>query len=308
MSDHRKNRNSNRQQEAKKLTSLNRSATQSLLNSITISWQLARQLTKLLAITLVLFLAEFLTGSAFASEAASGAAGTSTESSLPHNWQMGIGKVFSPMGQRLVDFHNLLLIIITAIVIIVVALMAYILIRYNAKRNKVPSDLTHSTPLEIVWTVIPVLILMVIAIPSMQLLYYIDRVPNAEMTLKVTAHQWNWSYEIPDAKVAFDSNYDEKGEPRKLAVDKPLVLPINTNIRVLVTSTDVIHSWYLPKLGVQIYATPGRTNETWLNISQEGTYYGQCNQICGAYHGQMPIMIKGVSKEQYAAWLSTVKN
>ena len=226
---------------------------------------------------------------------------------MPHPWQMGMQGSFSPTREHLIDFHNILLVVITLITILVMCLMIYIMFRFREKANPNPSHLTHNTKLEVIWTLLPVLILVGIAVPSLHLLYYLDRVPNPDMTVKVTAHQWYWSYEYPDDAVKFDSSYDDKQQPRQLGVDNPLVLPVGANVRVLVTSSDVFHSWLVPTLGVQIYASPGRTNETWLNITEEGTFYGQCNQICGVNHGFMPIKVIGLSKEKYAAWLGQAK-
>ena len=160
---------------------------------------------------------------------------------------------------------------------------------------------------------IPVVILVVVAVPSFKLLYYGDRTPNPEMTLKVVGHQWYWSYEYPDlGEVKFDSNIvaaaDLKpGQKRLLDVDQPVVLPINTNVRIQFASTDVMHSWFMPALGVQVYTTPGRLNEGWVNITKEGTYYGQCNQICGVNHGFMPIKVQALSKDAYAKWAEEAK-
>lgn len=235
------------------------------------------------------------------------AADDKTALGAPTPWQMGMQGAFSPNRESLMNFHSLLLVIITVIVIVVLGLMLYIMFRFREKANPNPSHLTHNTTLEVVWTLVPVLILLVIAVPSLNLLYFLDRTPNPDMTIKVSAHQWYWSYEYPDNGVKFDSLFAENQEPRQLAVDNPLVLPINTNVRVLVTSGDVMHSWLIPNLGVQIYATPGRTNETWLRITQEGTFYGQCNQICGVNHGFMPIKVVGLSSEKYAAWLAQAK-
>jgi len=161
-------------------------------------------------------------------------------------------------------------------------------------------------------TVVPVLILVAIAIPSFKLMYYMDRVPDAAMTINVTGHQWYWSYAYPKEKIAFDSNIvpEDKlkpGQPRLLTVDNPLVVPANTNVRVLVTSTDVIHSWFMPSFGVQEYAVIGRHNESWFNVEKPGTYYGECNQICGVNHSRMPIEIVAMSKPDYEKWLVDAK-
>ena len=266
------------------------------------SWFLAR----VLAWVLVPFALTFWGGNVFAASAQPTTDGNGVIG-MPQPWQMGMQGSFSPTREHLIDFHNILLVVITLITILVMCLMIYIMFRFREKANPNPSHLTHNTKLEVIWTLLPVLILVGIAVPSLHLLYYLDRVPNPDMTVKVTAHQWYWSYEYPDDAVKFDSSYDEKQQPRQLAVDNPLVLPVGANVRVLVTSSDVFHSWLVPTLGVQIYASPGRTNETWLNITEEGTFYGQCNQICGVNHGFMPIKVIGLSKEKYAAWLGQAK-
>jgi cytochrome c oxidase subunit II len=209
------------------------------------------------------------------------------------------------------EFHHLLLYIITAIVLFVTALLLIIIFRFNEKRNPTPSKTSHNTLLEVVWTAIPVLILVVIAIPSFRLLYYADKSPDPEMTLKVVGHQWYWSYEYPDhGDIAFDSYMirDEDLKPedralRLLKVDNEVVLPVNTRIQVLVTAQDVIHSWAMPAFGVKKDAIPGRMNETWVEISKPGVYYGQCSEICGTGHAFMPIAIRAVSKDDFAAWV-----
>jgi cytochrome c oxidase subunit 2 len=231
----------------------------------------------------------------------------------PEPWQMNMTGGFSPTKHRLNDFHDLLLVVITAIVIFVFLLLAYIIVRFNARSNPVPSTTTHHTMLEVAWTLIPVLILVGVAIPSFKLLYFLDRAPDAELTIKVAGHQWYWSYEYPDqGGLTFDSAYVadsdlQPGQPRQLTVDNPLVLPVGTKVRILVASTDVMHSWLVPPLGVQMYATPGRTNETWVQVDEEGMFYGQCNQICGVNHGYMPIAIQGVAKDKFPAWIEEAK-
>ncbi|MDI9409237.1 MAG: cytochrome c oxidase subunit II [Candidatus Pacebacteria bacterium] len=225
----------------------------------------------------------------------------------PQPWQMMMRGDFSPMSDQLISFHNLLLVVIFAIVVVVMGLLLYIMVRFSAKNNPKPQSVTHNTTLEVIWTVVPILILMVIAVPSIKLLYFLDKVPKADMTIKVQGQQWLWTYSYPDEKIRFESNFDPEGEPRQLAVDNPLVVPINTNIRVLVTSPDVMHSWFVPTLGIQIYATPGRTNETWMRVSEVGTFYGQCNQICGIRHAFMPVKIVAKTPEDYATWLVEAK-
>jgi cytochrome c oxidase subunit 2 len=231
----------------------------------------------------------------------------------PKPWQLGFQEPASLVKMRIHDFHDFLLVVITLISLFVLALMAYICVKFRAGANPNPSKTAHNTTLEVLWTVIPVVILVVIAVPSFKLLYYGDRTPNPEMTLKVVGHQWYWSYEYPDlGEVKFDSNIiadkDLKpGMKRLLEVDQPVVLPINTNVRVQFASTNVMHSWFLPALGIQVYTTPGRLNEGWVNITKEGIYYGQCNQICGVNHGFMPIKVQALSKDAYAKWAEEAK-
>ena len=231
----------------------------------------------------------------------------------PRPWELGMLPPATPVKDRLNAFHNELLVIIFVIAAFVMALLLYVIIRFNHRRNPVPSHISHNPVIEVIWTVVPVLILVIIAIPSFKLMYYMDRVPNPDMTIKVTGHQWYWSYEYPDQKnLAFDSNIIQDanlkpGQLRLLDVDNPLVVPIHTNIRVLVTSTDVIHSWFIPPFGVQEYAIIGRLNESWFNVDHVGTYYGECNQICGINHAFMPIKIEAVSKENFQRWLADAK-
>ncbi len=228
----------------------------------------------------------------------------------PRPWEMGMQPPATPVKDRLNAFHNELLVIIFLIAGFVMALLLYVIVRFNHRRNPVPSRTSHNAVIEILWTIVPVLILVIIAIPSFKLMYYMDRVPNPDMTIKVTGHQWYWSYDYPDQKdLAFDSNIIQQadlkpGQLRLLEVDNPLVVPIHTNIRVLVTSTDVIHSWFIPSFGVQEYAVIGRLNESWFNVDREGTYYGECNQICGVNHAFMPIKIVALSKAAFQTWLT----
>ncbi|MDH5798636.1 MAG: cytochrome c oxidase subunit II, partial [Paracoccaceae bacterium] len=181
--------------------------------------------------------------------------------------------------------------------------------KFNEKANPTPSKTTHNTLLEIVWTAVPVLILVAIAVPSFRLLYFADRTQDAEMTLKIVGHQWYWSYEYPDhGNFGFDSfmvaEEDlEDGDLRLLTVDNKVVLPVDTNIRLLMASEDVIHNWAMPAFGIKLDTVPGRVNETWVRIDQEGLYHGQCSELCGVNHGFMPIQVQAVSKEAYAEWV-----
>jgi cytochrome c oxidase subunit 2 len=242
-----------------------------------------------------------------------GASGARAEEA--QDWQLGFQPAASVVRERIDFLHNVILLpIITVISLFVLGLLLWVMIRYNAKRNPVPSKISHNTTLEILWTLVPVLILLVIAIPSFKLLYFMDKAEHADMTLKVTGHQWYWSYEYPDQNgVSFDSNMIPEEDAAKLHkkrlldVDFPLVLPVNTTIRVLVSGADVIHSWFVPSFGVQEYALAGRTNESWVKIDREGTFYGQCNQICGVNHPFMPIEVKAVSSDKFTTWSACAK-
>ncbi|MBI3418662.1 MAG: cytochrome c oxidase subunit II [Proteobacteria bacterium] len=249
----------------------------------------------------------------------------------PVNWGIGMVKGYSPVKERMVEFHDhLLLWIITAITLFVLGLLIYVMLRFNSKANPVPQKFAHNTTIEVIWTAIPVLILLVIVIPSFQLLYFLDKARHPEMTLKVTGHQWYWSYEYPDQKIeSFDSRAIWDGTPQKpeavasaladaakgwiyktekplrlLEVDNRVVLPVDTEIRIYVTATDVLHSFGLPAFGLKEDANPGHLNETWVKIDKPGLYYGQCSELCGTGHGFMPIVIEAVSKEKFAEWVT----
>jgi cytochrome c oxidase subunit 2 len=231
----------------------------------------------------------------------------------PRPWELGFQPAATPVKERLSAFHDELLIIIALITAFVLGLLLYVIVRFNHQRNPVPTRTSHNTVIEMLWTVVPVLILVLIAIPSFKLMYYMDRVPDPEMTIKVTGHQWYWSYEYPDqGGLTFDSNIIPEaelkpGQKRLLDVDNPLVVPADTTIRVQITGTDVIHSWFVPSFGVQEYAIVGRLNESWMKIEHEGTYYGQCNQICGVNHAFMPIKVVAVAKDAFPRWVEDAK-
>jgi len=232
---------------------------------------------------------------------------------VPQPWQIGMQTAHSPVQRSIESLHDLVLIIITAITLFVAGLLAWVVLRYNARRHPTPSQTSHNTVLEVAWTVIPVLILVVIAIPSFRLVYFEDRTQHADLTIKVTGHQWYWEYTYPDSGGLNFSSYlvpeDQlkPGQLRLLDVDNPLVVPAGKNIRILTTSADVIHSFYIPSLGVQRYAIPGRTIETWVNVDVPGDYYGECNQICGTNHSMMPISIKALAPEAFTAWVAQAK-
>ncbi len=231
-------------------------------------------------------------------------------------WQMWFQPAASPTADRVFAFNAQLLVIETIITLFVLGLMAYIVIRFNEKANPTPSKTTHNTALEVIWTGLPILILIGIAVPSLKHLYFADSYPNADMTLKVIGNQWYWSYEYPDhGDIAFDSvlipeEELKEGQPRLLSVDNQVVLPVETNIRLLLTSNDVIHNWAMPSLAVKLDNVPGRTNETWTRIKKEfagKTLHGMCSELCGVNHGFMPIVIRAVSKEDFAKWVVKAK-
>jgi cytochrome c oxidase subunit 2 len=231
----------------------------------------------------------------------------------PQPWEMGMQRSYGPIKDRVIELHNLVLLIITIITLFVGGLLIWVMIRYNSKRNPIPSQTSHNTILEIAWTVIPVLILVVIAIPSFRLIYYQDRTPDPDMTIKVTGHQWYWEYSYPDeGNLDIESRYvhDEDlkpGQLRLLDVDNQLVIPVGKKIRILTSSSDVIHAFFIPAFGVQRYAIPGRTIETWMEADQVGTFYGECNQICGQDHSRMPISVKALSAADFKTWVEGAK-
>jgi cytochrome c oxidase subunit 2 len=245
---------------------------------------------------------------------AAGAAGAGQPGDgQPRDWQLGLQPAASTTMERIADFHDLLLVVILSITVFVLLLLLYVMYRFSARRNPTPSKTTHNTLIEVLWTTVPVIILVLIAIPSFKLLYYADRVEDADMTIKAIGHQWYWSYEYPDhGDFTFDGimlsdDEREEGQPRLLATDTFVVLPVDTKIRLLVTADDVLHSFAMPAFGIKLDANPGKINETWVQITREGTYYGQCSEICGAGHSYMPIAIKAVSKEAFDEWVEQAK-
>jgi len=251
---------------------------------------------------------------------------------IPHLWGLGLQTPGSPVETHINHFHNVLLWLISAISLFVLVLLLYVIARYNRVANPKPSRTAHNVKLEIIWTLIPCLILIAVAFYSFPLLYYTDRMPAPDLTLKVTGHQWYWSYEYPDnGDVSFDSHaiWDSsavtndqaaklvadaspgwliKGKPlRLLEVDNRVVIPVGKNVRVQITGGDVEHSWFVPSLGVNRMAVPGRLNELWLKTDKEGIYYGQCSMICGNGHGYMPIVVEAVTPDAFAAWVKEKK-
>lgn len=232
----------------------------------------------------------------------------------PVDGGLGLLHPVTPTAERIYDFHTFVLWIITAISIFVLGLLVYVIYRYAEKRNPTPSKTTHNTLVEVLWTVVPIFILLAIAWPSFKLLYFADRVENADMTIKAIGKQWYWSYEYPDhGGFEFDSfmaGEDHGDDNYLLEADNALVLPVATNIRVLVTAGDVLHNFAMPNFGIKLDAVPGRINETWAYIPEQyagETFYGQCSELCGTGHSYMPIMVKAVSKEDFAAWVEQAK-
>ncbi len=230
--------------------------------------------------------------------------------SFPVPWQLGFQHPVTPVAERMADFHTLLMWVITAITVFVLILLLICIFRFNERANPVPAKWSHNTPIEVIWTAVPVLILVAIAIPSYRLLYFMDRVEEADMTIKVTGNQWFWSYELPEYDISFDSlplPNDQidiaAGQHRQLETDTHVVLPVDTTIRILFTSNDVIHAWAVPAFGVKLDNMPGRINESWTRITQEGRYYGQCSELCGVEHSLMPIVVDVVSKEKFQQYV-----
>lgn len=243
--------------------------------------------------------------------AGSGAALSAT-GGQPAPWQLGLQPAATPVAADIVWFHDFLLWIIAAITLFVLVLLVIVMVKFNARANPVPSRTTHNTTIEVIWTVVPVLILVTIAVPSFRLLFYQLDVPKADVTVKATGKQWFWTYTYPDDKFEFDSlMVQEKDlkpdQPRLLAVDNEMVVPVNKVVRVLTTGADVIHSFAVPSFGIKIDAIPGRINETWFKAEREGRYYGQCSELCGRDHAFMPIVVNVVSEQAYAAWVNEAK-
>ena len=231
----------------------------------------------------------------------------------PNEWQLGFQNAASESMREIVAFHNnLLLPIIIAISVFVLFLMLYACVRFRASANPNPSKRTHNVTVEVLWTLIPCLILIVMAVPSFKILYKQDAIPKADLTIKAIGYQWYWGYEYPDENIIFDSYMIEEedlkaNQPRLLAVDNEVVVPVNKVVKVLITANDVLHAWALPSFGVKRDAVPGRINETWFKAEKEGTYYGQCSELCGIKHAFMPITVKVVSEEEYQEWLSEAR-
>jgi cytochrome c oxidase subunit 2 len=235
---------------------------------------------------------------------------------VPHDWQMNFPASFTPVMEKVAALHDLLLVIISLISAFVLALLLYVMWRFHASRHPVPSTVTHNTVIEILWTILPILILVVIAVPSFRLLYSGDKAQDAAMTVKVTGHQWYWSYEYPDqGNLSIDSRILSEAdraklkpnEPRMLAVDQEMVIPSNTVVRIIGTAADSMHGWTVWGFGIKKTVIPGRLNEGWIEVPKEGIYFGQCSQICGQDHSYMPIAVRVVSKAEFDKWVADKK-
>ena len=231
----------------------------------------------------------------------------------PVDWQLGFQKSASKTMDDIVWFHDYMLLpVITAITVFVLFLIAYACIRFRASRNPEASTTSHNTVIEVIWTLVPCLILIVLAVPSFKVLYSQDEIPKADVTIKAIGYQWYWGYEYPDENIVFDSYMiDEKdlkeGQPRLLAVDNEVYVPVNKVVKVMITANDVLHAWALPSFGVKRDAVPGRINETWFKADRTGTFYGQCSELCGIKHAFMPITVNVVTEEEYNQWLEKAK-
>jgi cytochrome c oxidase subunit 2 len=230
------------------------------------------------------------------------------EMGQPAPWEYRLQEAATPVMENIIWFHGWLLAIITVITLFVAGLLAYVVVKFNARANPVPSRTTHNTLIEVAWTLIPVLVLVGIAIPSFRLLFLELDVPKADLTIKATGKQWYWSYAYPDnGKFEFDSLLAQDKQPRLLGVDNEVVVPINKIVRVQVTGADVIHSFAVPAFGIKIDAIPGRLNETWFQATKLGMFYGQCSELCGKDHAFMPIAVRVVSDQEFADWVETAK-
>ena len=248
---------------------------------------------------LYIFLSYFFASSAFANQ--------------PKDWQLGFQEAASSTMRDIVNFHDkLLLPIIIAISVFVLFLMVYACIRFRASKNPNPSKRTHNVAVEVLWTLIPCLILIVIAVPSFKILYKQDTIPKADLTIKAIGYQWYWGYEYPDENIIFDSYMVEEkdlqpSQPRLLTVDNEVFVPVDKVVKVMITANDVLHAWALPSFGVKRDAVPGRINETWFKADSTGTFYGQCSELCGIKHAFMPITVNVVTEEEYNQWLEKAK-
>ncbi len=226
----------------------------------------------------------------------------------PAPWEWTLQESATPVMDYIIWFHNWLVGTITVITLFVLVLLIMVVVKFNAKANPIPSKTTHNTLIEVAWTLIPVLILVAIAVPSFRLLFLQLDTPKADLTIKATGKQWYWSYAYPDhGKFEFDSLMSQDKKPRLLGVDNEMVVPVNKVVRVLTTGADVIHAFAVPAFGIKIDAIPGRLNETWFKATKTGMFYGQCSELCGKDHAFMPIAVRVVNDQEFAAWVETAK-
>ena len=243
---------------------------------------------------------------------AAGGEGAWAAMGQPSNWQLGLQQAATPVMEHVAWFHDFLLYIITAIAGFVLLLLLIVIVRFNARSNPTPTRTTHNTLLEVAWTLVPVIILVAIAVPSFKLLFFQQTIPPSDLTVKATGKQWFWTYSYPDSNFEFDSlmlqdKERKPDQPRLLAVDNEMVVPVNKVVRVQVIGADVIHAFAVPSFGIKIDAVPGRLNETWFKATREGIYYGQCSELCGKDHAYMPIAVRVVNERDYATWLDQAK-
>ncbi|KJC57965.1 cytochrome C oxidase subunit II [Bradyrhizobium sp. LTSPM299] len=230
------------------------------------------------------------------------------EMGQPAPWEYKLQEAATPVMENITWFHNFLSVLITVITLFVLALLVIVVMKFNAKANPVPSKTTHNTLIEVAWTLIPVLILVGIAVPSFRLLFLELDVPTPDITIKATGKQWYWSYAYPDnGKFEFDSLLDKDKAPRLLGVDNEMVVPVNKVVRIQTTGADVIHSFAVPAFGIKIDSVPGRLNETWFKATKTGMFYGQCSELCGKDHAFMPIAVRVVSDQEFATWVDGAK-
>jgi cytochrome c oxidase subunit II len=249
-----------------------------------------------------------LLGLAVAGMALAAGGTASAEMGQPARWEATLQAAATPVMENIVWFHNFLLVLITLITLFVLALLVIVVVKFNARANPVPSRTTHNTLIEVAWTLVPVLILVGIAVPSFRLLFLELDVPKSDLTVKVTGKQWYWSYAYPDnGKFEFDSLLDKDKQPRLLGVDNEMVVPVNKVVRIQTTGADVIHSFAVPAFGIKIDSIPGRLNETWFKATKTGMFYGQCSELCGKDHAFMPIAVRVVSDQEFASWVEGAK-
>lgn len=226
----------------------------------------------------------------------------------PHPWQMTFQKAATPIMENIEHLHDFLMIILFGIVIVVLGLLAYVCLRFNARVNPVPNKFSHNVLIEVIWTIIPAIILVIIAVPSFRSLYYAEKAPKVDLTVKVVGYQWYWHYSYPDnGNFEFDSYMlpDDKSSLRLLEVDNRVVIPAGKVVEFLITAADVIHSFAVPAFGVKKDAIPGKINSVWVKVDKPGIYYGQCSELCGVNHGFMPIAIEVVTEEEFEAWVKS---